>query len=223
MYHQSLGVFAKEPRPGHVKSRLAAATSPEWAARVADAFLRDTIDRLAHVEAQRFLVYSPEEAKDYFAVLAGTQFQLIPQADGDLGRRMEQFIVGQLRTGTRRVVIVGSDSPSLPPEWIEDAFRKLGEANLVIGPATDGGYYLLGCAGSAPPIFDNIAWGSEKVLSETVSRLTDPACRIALLPPWYDVDSVADLWALKGHIAAFRRSGTDPRLPHTEKLLQDFS
>ena len=223
MYHQSLGVFAKEPRPGHVKSRLAAATSPEWAAWIADAFLRDTIDRLAQVEAQRFLLYSPEDSKEYFAALAGNQFQLIPQADGDLGRRMEQFIVGQFQAGAQRIVIVGSDSPSLPPEWIEDAFRKLDEANLVIGPATDGGYYLLGCAGSALPIFDNIAWGSEKVLSETISRLSDAAWRIALLPPWYDVDSVADLWALKGHIAAFRRSGTDPRLPHTEKLLQDFS
>ncbi|HMF18056.1 MAG TPA: TIGR04282 family arsenosugar biosynthesis glycosyltransferase [Gemmataceae bacterium] len=223
MHHQSLGIFAKEPRPGQVKSRLAAATSPEWAARIADAFLRDTIARLARVEAQRFLVYSPDQSKENFAALAGNQYQLIPQADGDLGRRMEQFIVGQLWSGAQRIVIVGSDSPSLPAEWIEDAFRQLDEVNLVIGPATDGGYYLLGCAGSAPPIFDNIPWGSEKVLSETISRLSDPAWRVALLPPWYDVDSVADLWALKGHIDALRRSGTDPRLPHTEKLLQDFS
>jgi rSAM/selenodomain-associated transferase 1 len=219
----TLAIFAKEPRPGQVKSRLALATSAAWAARVADAFLRDTVARLARVEVRRFLVYSPEQSREYFAALAGNQFQLLPQAEGDLGRRMEQFIAGQFQAGAKRIVIVGADSPSLPPEWIEEAFRKLDEANLVLGPATDGGYYLIGCSGFPPPIFDNISWGSERVLWESISRLSDPAWRIALLPAWYDVDSLADLWTLKGHIAALRRAGADPRLPHTEQLMEDFS
>jgi len=223
MNDRSLGIFAKQPRPGQVKSRLASARSPAWAAQVADALLRDTLARLAQLKARRFLVYSPNLGKEYFAALAGDQYQLIPQEDGDLGRRMEQFIHGQLQAGAPRVVIVGADSPTLPPERIEQAFEELDRADLVIGPATDGGYYLLGCSSLPPPIFDGISWGSEKVLWESISRLTDPVWRLALLPPCPDVDTIADLWALKGQIAGLRRAGVDPKIPHTERLLQDFS
>jgi uncharacterized protein len=222
MNDQILGIFAKEPRPGHVKSRLAAASSPEWAAKVADAFLRDTVARLAQVDAERFLVYHPPEGREYFTALAGNRYQLLPQEGGDLGRRMEQFILGQLQGGAQRVVIVGADSPTLPPEWIEQAFQELAKADLVLGPAMDGGYYLLGCAGVPPPIFDQISWGSERVLSETMDRLS-PHCRLALLPPWYDVDTVVDLWTLKGHLAALRRASIDPHVPCTERVLQEFS
>src|SRR5262249_46340178 len=137
MNNRSLGIFAKEPRPGHVKSRLASASSPEWAAKVADALLRDTVARLAKIEASRFLVYSPNQAKGYFAALAAHQYQLISQGGGDLGRRIEQFIIGQRQTGARHIMIVGADSPTMPPEWIEQAFQDLEQADLVIGPATD--------------------------------------------------------------------------------------
>ena len=224
MQHHSLGIFAKEPRPGQVKARLASATSPQFAAKVADAFIRDTAARLAQVEAQRFLVYSPNEGKEYFAALAGKHYQLVPQEEGDLGRRMQNFLRSQLQGGARRIVIVGADSPTLPHELIEQAFQELDRADLVLGPASDGGYYLLGCAGQEiSPIFDNISWGSERVLWQSISRLADPSLRLALLPPWYDVDTVAVLWTLKGHIAALRRAGFEPHLPHTEQLLQDFS
>jgi rSAM/selenodomain-associated transferase 1 len=223
MHPRSLGIFAKEPRAGQVISRLAAATSPEFAARVADAFLRDTVARLAHIEARRFLVYSPKEGKEYFSAVVSDHYQLIPQEDGDLGRRLERFIKGQLQAGTQSIVVVGADSPTLPPEFVDQAFFQLQDADVVLGPATDGGYYLLGCRGQSPPILDNISWGSERVLWESIRRMKDSSLRLALLPPWYDVDSVADLWALKGHIAALRKAGMDPKLAWTEKLLEEFS
>jgi len=136
---------------------------------------------------------------------------------------MEQFIIGQLQTGARHIIIVGTDSPTMPAAWIERAFQELEQADLVIGPATDGGYNLLGCSGPPPPIFTNISWGSEKVLWETISRLSDLSLRVTLLPPCPDVDTIADLWALKGQIAALRRASLEPGIPHTERLLQDFS
>jgi rSAM/selenodomain-associated transferase 1 len=222
MNDRSLGIFAKEPRPGQVKSRLAAVTSPEWAAKVADAFLRDTVSRLAQVDAERFLVYDPAEGREYFPPLAGNRYELLPQEGGDLGRRMEQFILGRLQAGAQRIVIVGADSPTLPPEWIERAFQELAKSDLVLGPATDGGYYLLGCAGAPPPIFDHISWGTERVLCETIGRLTNDAGRLALLPPWYDVDTLADLWSLKGHLAALQRAGLDLKISHTQQLIEDF-
>src|SRR5947209_5262014 len=81
-------------------------------------------------------------------------------------------------------------------------------ADLVLGPATDGGYYLIGCSRPIPGIFAGIAWGGPRVLSDTVARLPE-SCRLALMPPWYDVDTLTDWLALRGQLAAERRMGLD--------------
>jgi rSAM/selenodomain-associated transferase 1 len=214
---RTLGVFAKQPLPGAVKTRLAADTSPRWAAQVAEAFLLDTLDRLACVDARRVLAFTPSDARPYFEGVARERFLLTAQPEGDLGRRMETFLRAQLDAGAGPVVLVGADSPTLPPEFVEWAFRELERADVVLGPASDGGYYLIGCAGRVPPIFAGVAWGCERVLLDTVTRL--PGDRLlALLPPWYDVDSRADWQALCGHLAALRRAGLDPQVPRTEAL-----
>jgi rSAM/selenodomain-associated transferase 1 len=215
-----LGLFAKRPDPGRVKTRLAARASPEWAARVADAFLRDTVARLGGIGDRRVLAFAPDDAHPFFAGLVGDRFALRPQAEGDLGRRLSTFIAGELEAGAGAVVVVGTDSPTLPPALVEQAFRELGRADVVLGPATDGGYYLLGSAGRLPPLFDGVAWGGGRVLADTVARLADPGWRLAVLPPWYDVDTLDDWWALCGHLAALRRAGIDPGVPLTELLTQ---
>jgi rSAM/selenodomain-associated transferase 1 len=214
---RTLGLFAKRPTPGAVKTRLAAESSAEWAAAVAAAFLHDVLDRLATVEGRRVLAFAPPEARPYFAEAVRGRFELTPQTDGDLGRRMAAFFQEQLTAGADRVVLVGTDSPTLPVSLIEQAFEELEYADVVLGPATDGGYYLIGCAGQVPAVFDGMAWGGPRVLLESVARL--PADRrLALLPPWYDVDTLADWCALRGHLAALRRAGQDPGAPHTERL-----
>ncbi len=143
----------------------------------------------------------------------------MPQADGDLGRRLRAFFANQFAAGARAVVAVGTDSPTLPLEYIDRAFAELRNADVVLGPATDGGYYLVGCGPDHPPLFDNIAWSSGHVLADTVAALSDPRCRLALLPPWYDVDTPDDWEMLCGHIAALSRADIDPTVPHTEVLL----
>ncbi len=213
-----LGLFAKEPCPGRVKTRLAAATSAEWAARVADAFLRDQLARLTQVEAERVLAFAPPESRPFFADLVGDRYRLMPQADGDLGVRMTAFFSEQLQAGSRTILLLGTDSPTMPLAFVEQAFRELEQADVVLGPATDGGYYLLGIANRLPPLFDGIAWGSPDVLGQTVRRLSDACWRLALLPPWYDVDTLDDWRMLQGHLAALRRAGLDPGLPHTLAL-----
>jgi uncharacterized protein len=213
-----LGLFAKEPCPGRVKTRLAAATSAAWAARVADAFLRDQVARLTEVEAERVLAFAPSKSGPFFANLVRDRFRLTPQADGDLGVRMTAFFSEQLQAGATTTVLLGTDSPTVPLAFVEDAFRELEHADVVLGPATDGGYYLLGIAGRLPPLFDGIAWGGPDVLGQTVRRLSDPSWRLALLPPWYDVDTLDDWRMLQGHLAALRRAGLDPGLPHTLAL-----
>jgi glycosyltransferase A (GT-A) superfamily protein (DUF2064 family) len=120
-------------------------------------------------------------------------------------------------------VVVGTDSPTLPIEYIRRAFAELESADVVLGPATDGGYYLAGCGTELPPLFDHIAWSSGRVLADTIAALAEPRWRLALLPPWYDVDTPADWDLLRGHVAALRRAGIDPAAPHTEALLRDVN
>src|SRR5262249_54787055 len=120
-----------------------------------------------------------------------------------------------------RVVVVGADSPTLPVEYVEEAFALLDRADVVLGPATDGGYYLLGCGPRLPPLFSGIDWSSERVLAETAARLEDPSWRLALLPPRADVDTPQDWARLRGHVAALGRAGQAPGVPHTLALLEE--
>lgn len=215
-----LGLFAKQPLAGAVKTRLAAATSAEWAARVAAAFLGDTVERLAGIEARRVLAFDPAAGQAYFAEVVGHRYELVSQGTGDLGERMARFFASQLAAAARSTVLVGTDSPTLPLHFVQQAFRELERADLVLGPATDGGYYLVGCGPRLPPTFDGIAWSKPNVLADTVARLTDPTWRLALLPPWYDVDTLEDWQMLCGHLAALERSGIDPGLPQTKALIE---
>jgi rSAM/selenodomain-associated transferase 1 len=216
-----LGLFAKRPEPGLVKTRLAAAASPEWAASVAEAFLLDTIERLGGVEARRVLAFAPAHAAAYFAVITKSRFATVPQVEGNLGEKMSAFFELQLRHAPRRVVLVGTDSPTLPLGYVAQAFESLDEFDVVIGPATDGGYYLIGCRQWIGEMFDSIPWGTSRVLADTISRLRSSGLRAALLPPWYDVDTLDDWYTLKGHAAALRYTGEDPGIPHTEALLME--
>ncbi len=153
--------------------------------------------------------------------MVGDRFLLVPQAVGDLGVRLATFLSAELAAGAGSVVILGSDSPTVPLDYVEQAFAELERADVVLGPATDGGYYLVGCARRLPPIFDGIAWSGPDVLGQSVARLSDSAWRLALLPPWYDVDTLEDWQMLRGHLAALRRAGLDPGMPQTEALCRD--
>jgi rSAM/selenodomain-associated transferase 1 len=215
-----LGVFAKQPVIGAVKTRLAQETTPEWACEVAAALLDDTLDRAATVPAERIIAFSPSESRAWFETAADGRFDLHPQVDGDLGRRMQAFFEQQAGRRADSTVIIGTDSPTLPVEYIRDALEALDlGADAVLGPASDGGYYLIGFRrfGLEPNFFDGIEWSSAHVLAQTVERLGSFAS-LKLLPPWYDVDTLADWQMLCGHIAALRRAGVDPGVPRTEAL-----
>jgi rSAM/selenodomain-associated transferase 1 len=216
-----LGLFAKQPLPGQVKTRLAASVSNAWAARVAQACLLDTLERIARVDARRVLCFSPPDAQSYFESFAARGFILVPQVDGDLGCRMAAFFADQFHQGAQAVVLVGSDSPTLPIAFIEEAFQALQRTDVVLGPATDGGYYLIGSTCHVPALFAGIPWGSNQVLEATMGAAKRAGCRFALLPPWYDVDTLDDWRTLQRRVAAMRQAGADPGVPHTERLLQE--
>jgi rSAM/selenodomain-associated transferase 1 len=217
-----LGLFVKHPLPGRVKTRLAESRGEGRAAEVYAAFVADLAARFRSVGDRRLLCYSPDDeaARQYFASVAGGAYELWPQPDADLGTRMRQCFEEHIARADDRIVIIGSDSPTLPREYVERAFDLLREADCVLGPAADGGYYLIGQRGFSRPLFDGIAWSGPDVLNDTVARIAVCGARLALLPVWYDVDSPADWRMLAGHVRALSLAGAAGDLPATRACLQ---
>ena len=219
-----LGIFGEKPEPGRVKSRLAAEWGPDLAAEVSDAMLFDTLDAWDSPEnlspgGRRVLVYAPDDAGPWFDDRIPGSFAMQPQVDGDRGQRMQAFLAGELDDGADRVVVlIGSDAPTLDPTIVVSAFLCLEGRDLVLGPATGGGFYLIGARRSAPSILEGIDWDSPYVLSQAIDRLADTDRSLALLPPWYTLDRPDDLRMLAGHLRAMRRAGFDPGLPRLERL-----
>jgi len=221
MSDRVLGIFAKEPIAGRSKTRLAQSTSPAWAQRVAQACVEDSLDRFAEAPAKRVIAYAPDSADGYFSPWAHAGYELFRQGEGDLGQRLRNFFVCQWTRGVERVVVVGADSPTLPLACIELAFQTLETCDVVIGPAFDGGYYLIGSVAKDLPIFDDIPWSTSSVLEKTVERLRCCGGRLHLLPPWYDIDTLDDWTMLRGHVLAMRQAGIDPGVPRVERLIRN--
>jgi uncharacterized protein len=218
-------VFAKEPRPGHVKTRLCPPLSAEQAAGCQAAFTIDLLARIRGVAGARIvLCASPDNDSPWLvgrATLA--QLDLVWQGSGDLGRRMDRALRGAVDAGAV-VVAVGTDSPDLPMAYVEQAFSALEDSELVLGPSDDGGYYLVGCRHRVPPIFDSaIAWGSSAVLEQTLARAAAAGIAAGLLPRWDDVDDAAGLRRFARRVRAASVSGGGAALPACRRLLEDLA
>src|SRR5262249_2112034 len=213
-------LFAKQPLPGHVKTRVASATSPEWAAALSEAFLLDALDSFQGFPGRRVLVYDPPEVAEYFQSVAAGRFDVLPQAHGDLGQRLQACFESEFALGSSAVIIVGTDSPTLPMSIVLQAAEYIENADVALGPAMDGGYYLIGCTRLLPALFHSIPWSTNRVFSETVARVAEAGVRLSLLPPWYDVDTLDDMRMLRDHLAAMRAAGTTLRPLRTEALLE---
>jgi uncharacterized protein len=227
--HAVLGIFAKQPAPGEVKTRLAAVRGDAWAAELYSAFVADIVERFRATADRRFVSYWPDcpEAAAWFVRVVQGHFDLCPQPDAPLGERLEAFFRMAFASGARRVVVIGSDSPTLPRDYVERAFELLdgdhrraespvhgsprtdvaAPVECVLGPAADGGYYLMGLRERLLPVFRGIEWSTPRVLSQTVARLSASGASLALLPPWYDVDSPEDIELLRGHLDGLRAMG----------------
>ncbi len=189
-----LAIFAKFWQPGAVKTRLAETIGRAAAAAVYRESLRTLLIRFASVAASRELVFTPDDRRPEFRSLALQAWQLEEQGMGDLGQRMARFFERAFASGRSRVVLIGSDSPTVPSSYVDQAFDALEHHAVVLGPSEDGGYYLVGARGDrVPPIFFDMHWSTEQVLPQTIARLQRHNIQYALMPTWYDVDSAADL------------------------------
>ncbi|HEY0672377.1 MAG TPA: TIGR04282 family arsenosugar biosynthesis glycosyltransferase [Longimicrobiales bacterium] len=190
-------VFAKVPLAGSVKTRLTPPLPPDEAALLYEACLRDVVALCARERARVELWYHQDaRAEGYF----GREFAhllLAQQGAGHLGDKMRDAFERSFADGGERVIIVGSDVPTLPEPVLNAALDQIRESELVIGPTRDGGYYLIGCTRAAWPrarsIFLDVAWSTDAVFRTTVASATRAQLQMRVLPGWYDVDTIDDL------------------------------
>ena len=189
-------VFVKAPRPGAVKTRLAAALGAENAAALYRAMAAEEIRRTAARggEYGRVFCFDPPDARDEIARwLPGEALRA--QAGPDLGARMASAFADAFAEGARRVAIVGTDVPACGREQVAEAFRALDDGDLVLGPTHDGGYYLVALDRPRPALFQSIAWSTPSVLPATAERAGVLGLSVRMLDPLRDVDTLDDVRA----------------------------
>lgn len=184
-------IYLRRPELGKVKTRLAREIGEERAKAVYEELLDLS-----------FQVYDrvPEEKQLHFAEQPGFErmdFSTHFQLGKDLGARMRHSFKSAFEEERSKVVLVGSDCPDIRLDLIEQAFTALDEVDLVLGPAEDGGYYLLGMRTLHSALFEGITWSSDSVLSESLIRAQELGLEVKLLETLYDIDTLADLKRFK--------------------------
>jgi len=220
---RTLIVFAKQPVPGKVKTRLMPHLSPEACAALYSGFIRDTVHTASSASADSWvLAYDPPGAASAMRPFAPAGWDLVPQGDGDLGSRMHSALAAHLIHPGDCAVLIGTDVPSLPAAHLNRAFDLLTEVDIVLGPSTDGGYYLVGLRAPEERLFSDITWSSSAVFAQSATRARTLRKTLGLVPPWHDVDTAEDLNFLIAHADAVVYSGETDRLPHTRHALLDL-
>ena len=216
-----LGLFAKFWDPGRVKTRLAATLGDELACELYQIFLFHLLETIVTVTEKTTVVFSPANQQADFRAVISTDWSLEAQSEGDLGDRMRNFFSKRLPPGDSttnqptKVIAIGADCPQLPATEIQTAFDLLDHNDVVIGPSTDGGYYLLGMQGSLVEVFDGIDWSTPAVLPQTIDRLNQQHKSHALLAAKTDVDDENDLQQMLAELS----SSTDATQPSTHAIL----
>lgn len=207
-------VFAKPPRAGLVKTRLAADLGPEGAARLARAFFDDTWAAVGALDwADAVLATTDVQAPEW---TDPPGMALWPQGDGHLGDRMERVLSRALDTHVAAIAI-GTDSPGLPPDTLNDARRALAHHDAVIGPSEDGGFYLIGLRRCPEGLFLGVPWSADDTCARTLQRLGALNLSVAVLPSWFDVDRPGDLQRLRS-----MRDVLEHEAPATARVLAEL-
>jgi rSAM/selenodomain-associated transferase 1 len=220
----AVAIMAKAPRQGEVKTRLVPPLSTTEAAALGAAFIRDSADNiLAAAEAapiEGYVAYSPPDSAELFAALLPAAIRLLPSRRIGLGESLLDAATELLAAGYGAVCLVNADSPTLPTALLVEAVRALASPGdrIVLGPAADGGYYLIGLKQPHRRLFEDIAWSTERVLRQTIDRATEIGLETMTLPEWYDVDDVASLRQLHSELNS--RDPVGYAAPHTAAVLQ---
>ena len=194
-------MFGKSPRAGFVKTRLTARISPQEAAEFHRLCLIEAWNKLSSVAATEHFLYCDIHDAELERMAATDRFRL--QRGADLGEKMRHCLEELLSDGYRKVLIVGSDSPTLLIEHITSAIEALEIADVVLGPCEDGGFYLVGARKADARMFDAVTWSDGETRAQTVRAVKAVGLSVAEVGEWYDVDEPSDLDRLEA----------DPSLP----------
>lgn len=200
-----LGIYAKQPVPGQVKTRLSPPLSPEQSASLYQVSLQETVCRMQALQGiDQVICFAGEQ--DWFSeTFPG--IPLMPQMGAGLSARLSDSLIRLWSRGYRRVVMIGSDSPDLPYPLVEQAFELLLGNDLVLAPASDGGYVLVGLSTCQPALFEKIPWSTGRVFDETLAKAAALKLRVAELPGWEDLDDLAALKRLLQRSPECRTAG----------------
>jgi rSAM/selenodomain-associated transferase 1 len=193
----ALIIFTKAPIPGEVKTRLCPPLVPDEAATLHGSLVLDVMERTRLSGIDRYVAGAPAADHVFFKIMeARHDVRLLSQQGVDLGARMEHAFRAVLDGGYQKAVLIGTDVPVLSGALVSQAFALLESHDVVLGPALDGGYYLIGLTRLVPEIFTDIAWSSDRVCAVTQDRARSLGLRVALLPCHRDLDTVDDVLAL---------------------------
>ncbi|HEY0048140.1 MAG TPA: TIGR04282 family arsenosugar biosynthesis glycosyltransferase [Pyrinomonadaceae bacterium] len=191
-------IMAKAPLAGTVKTRLQPFLSAEQCARLAACFLRDTINKAKTLKIQLIIAYSPAGEIDYFRRSADEKTSFVEQKGDNLGEKMFSAFRFAFARKTEALVMIGTDSPTFPADFIKQAFELLEtDSDAVLGKTEDGGFYLLGLRKLDEKIFEAVEWSSPKAFEQVRQNIMNLSWRLSEVPRWYDIDEAKDLEQLK--------------------------
>ena len=215
----ALVIVAKYPQPGQVKTRLGRSIGHRAAAALYRAFLADMAERFGRAARQEgyALCWACAPGGGPLQEIVGCKDYVFAQRGAGFAERLYHIAVDMRAAGCRRLVIISSDSPHLTASLVSDAFAAIEPGQVALGPAEDGGYYLIGLdlVAGAPDLFRGIEMSTPRVLDETLARVAALGFRASLLPPAFDIDELGDLERLAQEL----RNATTPECSHTQTVL----
>lgn len=215
----ALGVMTKAPLAGASKTRLTPPLTPNEAAKLSACFLRDTCDNIAAVcrdgTSEGIAVYTPAGAEAFFHSLLPASYGLVGQRGSSFGERLFHATEDLLSSGYDSCCLIDSDSPTLPAAFLRAAVSALATPGdrVVLGPAKDGGYYLIGLKKAHRRVFEDVEWSTPRVLAQTIARAKEIKLPVTVLPAWFDVDDAATLRQLCYELFARNGKHTTPSIP----------
>jgi len=205
---QALLTFVKAPVPGTVKTRLQADMGAPRTVEIYKAFVRETLSRCSRLNGvDRFLGCAPSKHDAFLKEMAATyEMAIFSQRGSDLGARIVNAFKDFFKKGYTDIVLIGSDSPTIPVEYVKKAFAALKKKEFVIGPCCDGGMYLVGARKALEAgVFKRIPWDTSEVLNMVLGNLFAYNIGFSMLPFWYDIDNIADMRFLELHLKYLNR------------------
>jgi len=223
----ALAVMTKAPRAGQVKTRLVPPLTPAEAAQLNVCFLRDTADAICEATchiARGVAVYTPVGAEEVYTDILPCDFELLPQRGNGFGKRLAAASEDLFRIGFGAVCLIDSDSPTVSSKIYAEAARLLSiqSNHIVLGPADDGGYYLIGLKKKQGRLFEEINWSTHDVLKQTVERAAELKLDVEFLPPCYDVDDRTTLRRVCDELLGENARSTVNTAPATRTFLRSI-